>query len=208
VSTNSGALPTPALRAPARTDSADPRAARVRDRLRQAAFDLIRERRVEHISVSDITQRAEVSRQVFYQHFRDRDDAVAGAVAASLRGAALADSSAAEDPVALIHRLCDYTAEHAVLYRNLYPSAASQQTADAYREVIRPACTRLAADLLNQGRHTDTGATNAVANFLIGGIIEVSRLDIEKPATDSIPRAEDLRARVDACLQAVGMQFS
>lgn len=176
----------------------------MRDRLRQAAFDLIQERRVERISVSDITQRAGVSRQVFYQHFRDRDDAVAGAVAASLQDTALAGDPAGDDPVALIHRLCDYTAEHAALYRNLYPSAASQQTADAYRELIRPACTRLAAGLPGRRRHDDTMATNAVANFLIGGLIEVSRLESEHPATET--RAEDLRARIDACLAAVGIQ--
>jgi AcrR family transcriptional regulator len=202
VSTNSAA---PELRAPARTDSADPRAARVRDRLRQAAFDLIGERRVERISVSDLTQRAGVSRQVFYQHFRDRDDAVASAVAGSLQDAALVGDTGEADPMTVIHRLADYTAEHAVLYRNLYPSAASQQTADAYREVIRPACTRLATDLLDQDRRADAAATEAVVNFLIGGIIEVSRLGTENSATGGAPRAEDLRARIDACLAAVGI---
>jgi AcrR family transcriptional regulator len=200
VSTNGA---TPALRAPARTDSADPRAARVRDRLRQAAFDLIRERRVERISVSDLTQRAGVSRQVFYQHFRDRDDAVASAVAASLQDAARAGDPEA-GPLTVLHRLADYTAAHATLYRNLYPSAASQQTADAYRDVIRPVCRRLAADL---GRCTDTAATEVVADFLIGGLIEVSRLGTENPATGSAPRAEDLRARIDACLAAVGIRL-
>jgi hypothetical protein len=74
--------------------------------------------------------------------------------------------------------------EHATLYRNLYPSAASQQTADAYREVIRTVCRRLAADL---GRRAGTAATEVVADFLIGGIIEVSRLGTEVPATGSAP---------------------
>jgi AcrR family transcriptional regulator len=176
------------LRAPARTDSADPRAARVRDRLRRAAFELIEQRRVEKISVSDITQRAGVSRQVFYQHFRDRDDAVSSAVAASLQAAAAETDG--EQPVALIHRLCDYTAEHAGLYRNLYPSAASQQTADAYRDLIRPACERLAAGL---AKHP----ADVLTDFLIGGIIEVSR-----------QQEGNLRARIDACLDAVGVRVS
>ena len=189
MSTNEG------LRAPARIDSADPRAARVRDRLRRAAFELIEERRVETISVSDITQRAGVSRQVFYQHFRDRDDAVSAAVAASLQAAA-GDGGG---PVDLIHRLCDYTAEHAGLYRNLYPSAASQQTADAYRDLIRPACERLAAGLAKR-------PADALVDFLIGGIIEVSRQRDENAGTAA--RAKDLRARIDACLEAVGVQLS
>ena len=63
----------------ARTHSVDPRAERVRTRLREAAFALAHERPVDRLTVGDIVARAEVSRQVFYQHFRDRDDAVATA---------------------------------------------------------------------------------------------------------------------------------
>jgi AcrR family transcriptional regulator len=177
-------------RAPARIGSADPRAARVRDRLRRAAFELIEERRVERISVSDITQLAGVSRQVFYQHFRDRDDAVAQAVAASFRELTPADG---EDPRAVIHRLCDFSARHADLYRNLYPSAASQQTANAYRDLLHPACVRLVEHLPNSA---------TLADFVLGGIIEVIRLPAEGargPAT-----AESLRRRVDACLDVIG----
>lgn len=179
------------LRAPARTGSADPRAARVRDRLRRAAFELIGERRVERISVSDITQLAGVSRQVFYQHFRDRDDVVAQAVAASFRE--LAPAAGADDPRAVIHRLCDFAARHADLYRNLYPSAASQQTANAYRDLLHPACVRLVEHLPNPA---------TLADFVLGGIIEVIRLPAEgarEPVT-----AESLRRRVDACLDVIG----
>ncbi|MEV7041796.1 helix-turn-helix domain-containing protein [Amycolatopsis sp. NPDC051061] len=180
-----------ALRAPARTGSADPRAARVRDQLRRAAFDLIEERRVERISVSDITQRAGVSRQVFYQHFRDRDDAVAQAVAASFRE--LAPDAEAEDPRAVIHRLCDFAARHADLYRNLYPSAASQQTANAYRDLLHPACLRLVEHLPEP---------STLADFVLGGIIEVVRLPAEGPDTPAT--TESLRRRVDACLDVFG----
>lgn len=176
-----------ALRAPARTGSADPRAARVRDRLRRAAFELIEERRVERISVSDITQRAGVSRQVFYQHFRDRDDAVAQAVAAAFRE--LAPDGEPEDPRAVIHRLCDFSARHADLYRNLYPSAASQQTANAYRDLLHPACVRLVEHLPNPA---------TLADFVLGGIIEVIRLPAEAPGGEVA--AESLRQRVDDCL--------
>jgi AcrR family transcriptional regulator len=62
-----------------RTHSADPRAERVRSRLRAAAFDLAHERQVDQLTVGDIVARAGVSRQAFYQHFDDRDDAVATA---------------------------------------------------------------------------------------------------------------------------------
>jgi AcrR family transcriptional regulator len=183
VSTNEG------LRAPARTDSADPRAARVRDRLRRAAFELIEGRRVERISVSDIAALAGVSRQVFYQHFRDRDDAVAQAVAASFRELTPGDG---EDPRAVIHRLCEFSARHAELYRNLYPSAASQQTANAYRDLLHPACTQLVSHLPNPA---------TLADFVLGGIIELLRLPAEGPGAPAT--AELLRRRVDACLDVL-----
>ncbi|WP_433042052.1 TetR/AcrR family transcriptional regulator [Dactylosporangium sp. CS-033363] len=178
-----------------RVDSTDPRAERVRQLLREAAFALIEERRVEQISVSDIAQRAGVSRQAFYQHFRDRDDAVATAVAASFR-----DTTTAEgDPIELIHRLGDYAAKHAVLYGNLYPSAASQQAANAYRDLLRPACTRLAAEVLaRRGRPAD--GTDALASFLIGGIMETARLWAEDATAD------DVRARLDTCLAGIGIE--
>ena len=62
-----------------RGHSADPRAERVRARLREAAFALAHERPVDGMTVSDIVTRADVSRQVFYRHYRDRDDAIARA---------------------------------------------------------------------------------------------------------------------------------
>ena len=65
---------------PLRINSVDPRAERVRSRLRAAAFELAQETPVDHITVGDLVTRAEVSRQVFYRHFRDRDDAVAAAI--------------------------------------------------------------------------------------------------------------------------------
>ena len=78
----------------ARTHSVDPRAARVRTRLREAAFALVHERPVDQMTVGDIVARASVSRQVFYQHFRDRDDAVAtGSTAPPSVAATLAPAS-------------------------------------------------------------------------------------------------------------------
>jgi len=61
----------------ARTHSADPRAERVRTLLRDAAFALAHEGPVDEITVGDLVARAGVSRQVFYQHFKDRDDFLA-----------------------------------------------------------------------------------------------------------------------------------
>ena len=45
-----------------------------------------------------------------------------------------------------------------------------------------------------------------LVTIAIGGIIEVTRQQDEKPGADTATRASELRARIDACLEAVGVQ--
>src|SRR3954464_825162 len=122
----------PTLRsmAAARTHSVDPRAERVRTLLRDAAFALAHERPVDQITVADLVTRAGVSRQVFYQHFTDRDDAVATAFAVAFAAAA-ADIEG--DARARITRLFEFAAEHRAMYRNVVPSAVTQRVVAAFR---------------------------------------------------------------------------
>ncbi len=106
----------------ARTNSVDPRAERVRAKLRDAAFVLAHERSVDQLTVGNIVEKAEVSRQVFYQHFRDRDDAVAYAIGVAF-ASATADIDG--DPRSRIVALFDFAAEHRAMYRNVVPSAVT-----------------------------------------------------------------------------------
>src|ERR1700750_331054 len=108
----------------ARANSVDPRAARARGRLRDAAFALAHEQPVDRLTVGDIVVRAGVSRQVFYPHFRDRDDAVA----------------LAGDPDARILALFDFAADHRAMYLNIAPSAVTQRVVAAFRAELAPAC--------------------------------------------------------------------
>ncbi|MGP3943839.1 MULTISPECIES: TetR/AcrR family transcriptional regulator [Streptomyces] len=202
---------------PTRAASTDPRAARVRAQLKEAAFALVHERRVADISVADITGRADVSRQVFYQHFRDRDDAVAGAVGDALRTAVGTEGPGGDEagPMAPVHRLVDFAAEHAELYHNLYPSAASQRAADTFRDLVRPACRRLAEQVI---AHRATGAGEgpavseadaaALTALLVGGIFEVIRrwtdLRLQYPDTTS---PESARRMLDTCLRLLGCEI-
>ena len=120
----------------ARAHSADPRAERVRTRLRDAAFALAHERPVDQLTVGDIVGRAGVSRQVFYQHFCDRDDAVTTAFTVAF-AASTADIEG--DPGARILRLFDFAAEHRAMYRNIVPSAVTQHVVTAFRAELAPA---------------------------------------------------------------------
>ncbi|MGW0160995.1 TetR/AcrR family transcriptional regulator [Mycobacterium sp. NPDC003323] len=181
----------------ARTHSADPRAERVRTLLHEAAFALAHEHPVDELTVATIVGRAGVSRQVFYQHFRDRDDAVAAAFAVAF-GQATADIG--DDPRVRIMRLFDFAGEHREMYRNVIPSAVTQRVVNAFRAELAPAC----ADIATQGMSVIapmSGLTaEAVTRFLVGGFMEVLRSWMEEPDARD---ARDLRDRVAAAFDTV-----
>lgn len=64
-----------------RSDSKDPRALRTRNALIQAVLRLLNDHEVADLNVSQIVKEAGVSRQVFYQHFADRDALILAAAA-------------------------------------------------------------------------------------------------------------------------------
>jgi AcrR family transcriptional regulator len=177
-----------------RTHSADPRAERVRTLLRDAAFALAHERPVDELTVGDLVARAGVSRQVFYRHFADRDDAVATAFAVAFAAAA-ADLSG--DGRSRIIGLFAFAAEHRSMYRNVVPSAVTQRVVAAFRAELLPACKEIAAQGMQVvGPIADVGQ-EAVSRFLVGGFQEVLRSWMEDP------EATDLRGRVTAALDTV-----
>lgn len=178
-----------------RTHSADPRAERVRTQLRDAAFALAHEQPVDELTVGDLVTRAGVSRQVFYRHFTDRDDAVATAIATAFT-AAVADIDG--DAPTRITKLFEFAAEHRDAYRNVVPSAVTQRVVAAFRAELLPACTELAETGLRVvGGIADVPDVHAVARFLVGGFQEVLRSWMEDP------NATDLRSRVRAALDTV-----
>jgi AcrR family transcriptional regulator len=178
----------------ARTHSADPRAERVRTLLRDAAFELAHERPVDQITVGDLVARAGVSRQVFYQHFSDRDDAVATAVAVAF---AAASADIEGDARQRITRLFDFAAEHRAMYRNVVPSAVTQRVVAAFRAELLPACEEMAANAMPVvGSITDI-PPESVSRFLVGGFQEVLRSWMEDA------EATDLRRRVTTALDTV-----
>src|SRR6267378_3302723 len=180
----------------ARTHSVDPRAERVRTRLREAAFALAHERQVDRMTVGDIVARASVSRQVFYQHFTDRDDAVASAFTAAF-AAATAHTAAVGDARARIFRLFDFAAEHRSMYRNIVPSAVTQRVVTAFRAELQPACVQIAKQSMPVVSPIASLTPESVTRFLVGGFMEVLRSWMEDP--DST----DLSGRVSAALDTV-----
>jgi AcrR family transcriptional regulator len=182
----------------ARAHSVDPRAERVRARLREAAFLLAHERPVDELTVGDIVARAEVSRQVFYQHFRDRDDAVASAFTVAF-AAATADIDG--DARARILRLFDFAAEHRSMYRNIVPSAVTQRVVTAFRAELQPACEDVAKHGMPVVSPIASLTPDSVSRFLVGGFMEVLRSWMEDPdSTDLIRRVMAALDTVNALL--------
>ena len=175
--------------------SADPRAERVRTRLREAAFALPHDRPVDEITVGDLVARADVSRQVFYRHFRDRDDAIAQAF-----GHAFAEAVATMDGVnarTLVLELFAFAAEHASLCRNVVPSTVNQHVLAAYREALFAPCQQIAAQGMAVLDRVAPLPEQAVTRFLVGGFMEVLRSWMEGLDTTDLP------ARVSAALDTV-----
>jgi len=186
----------------ARAHSVDPRAERVRARIREAAFELAHERPVDQLTVGDVVARAEVSRQAFYQHFRDRDDAVATAfsvafAAATAVGDWIDGTAVGGQPRARILRLFDFAAEHRSMYRNVVPSAVTQRVVNAFRAELGPACREIATQAMPVVSPIAGLTPESVSRFLVGGFMEVLRSWMEDP--DSA----DLNARVRAALDTV-----
>jgi AcrR family transcriptional regulator len=184
----------------ARTHSVDPRAERVRTRLREAAFALAHERPVDELTVGDIVARAEVSRQVFYQHFTDRDDAVATAFTVAF-AAATADISG--DAPARILRLFDFAAEHRSMYRNIVPSAVTQRVVTAFRTELQPACEEIAQHGMPVVSPIAGLTPASVSRFLVGGFMEVLRSWMEDP--DSTDLSGRVRAALDTVYALLGL---
>ncbi|WP_304116731.1 TetR/AcrR family transcriptional regulator [Mycolicibacterium bacteremicum] len=181
----------------ARTHSADPRAERVRTLLHEAAFALAHEHPVDELTVATIVGRAGVSRQVFYQHFRDRDDAVAAAFAVAFEQAT---ADIGDDPRVRIMRLFDFAGEHREMYRNVIPSAVTQRVVSAFRAELAPACADIAAQGMSVITPMSGLTAEAVTRFLVGGFMEVLRSWMEEPDNRD---ARDLRDRVAAAFDTV-----
>jgi AcrR family transcriptional regulator len=178
----------------ARTHSADPRAERVRTLLRDAAFAIAHEMPVDEITVGDLVSRAGVSRQVFYQHFGDRDDAVATAIAHEF---AAATSDIEGNAGSRIKALFAFAAEHRAAYRNVVPSAVTQPVVAAFRQALLPACDEIATKGMPVVGAIAGLDPDAVSRFLVGGFQEVLRSWMEDDD------ATDLHGRVGNALDTV-----
>ncbi|MCX6502664.1 MAG: TetR/AcrR family transcriptional regulator [Microbacterium sp.] len=118
----------------------DPRAARTQARLQDALLALARERPLDEITVGDITERAEVNRSSFYQHYSDKETLLADALERmvdEVSGQLLARGTPAPAgmPEELAHYL-QHLADNAPLYRRVLGEHGSAVVAARLRRRV------------------------------------------------------------------------
>ncbi|MEV7141136.1 TetR/AcrR family transcriptional regulator [Streptomyces tauricus] len=159
--------------------SMDPRTRRSRSALEAALRELIAERDLSQISVSDITKRAGVNRSTFYEHYTDVHD-LAAAACTTVFDELVAASPTVVPPlnaegsptVDLLPELFAHVAEHAPLYRALLGDDGSARVINhlLHRMAIAAHVRRVPAKTAEATEATETaGATGAteVAETLV-----------------------------------------
>jgi AcrR family transcriptional regulator len=149
----------------------DRRVRRSRAALMRAAVDLVNERGTAAVSVTDIAETADVSRQVLYQQFGDRDRLLLEAALELVRTELVPNM---EDPSgqAGVDRprlltAARHFAEHRVFYRALLMSSSSFALTRGLQKFFLPYYRRIFQHEL--GGRLDTRAIEDVAMFVTGG---------------------------------------
>jgi AcrR family transcriptional regulator len=125
-----------------------------------ALRELIAERDLTRISISDVTKRADVNRSTFYEHYTGLEDLAAAACTALFDEFVVM----AGDPSSKgLPKLFAHVAEHAHLYRTLLG-------ADGSARVINHLLDRIAATATNV-RPGTTGDTHDPAGAFIAGAL-------------------------------------
>jgi len=136
--------------------------------LKHAAFELAQERTIEEISVKDIVARAHVSRQVFYNHFPDRDSALKTSIVESMDAALVGLDP--QDASGLFVRLLSWNADHPHLYENLFPSKVAQALIEHNKDLLRPMCVQRVLALKSD---LSAAEQQMLTTFYVSGIIGV-----------------------------------
>ncbi|MEV6877657.1 helix-turn-helix domain-containing protein [Amycolatopsis sp. NPDC051128] len=147
----------------------DRRVRRSRAALMRAAVELVGARDSAAVPVSDIAEAADVSRQVLYQQFGDRDALVLEAALDLVRRELLDDLP--DDERASMLALARHFAAHRRFYRALLTGSSAFALNKALTGLFLPLNRQHIAQLL--GRRLDARGVEDLAAFLTGGAAAV-----------------------------------
>lgn len=180
-----------------RSDSQDPRALRTRKALIDATMRLLNDYEVAELNVSQIVKEAGVSRQVFYQHFEDRDGLVLATAAQwvlAAYGGFAERFSIDKNFEASVTALAQATAGHYTAAVRIIDSPIHSLLDNQVYEVMLPT---MREQLLPRTRDWKGGVTDELiddmARFYIAGMQQV----IEQCIREGVP-AEEFGRRAEA----------
>ena len=180
-----------------RSDSQDPRALRTRKALIDATMRLLNDYEVAELNVSQIVKEAGVSRQVFYQHFEDRDALVLATAAQwvlAAYGSFAERFSIDKNFEASVTALAQSTAGHYTAAVRIIDSPIHSLLDNQVYEVMLPT---MREQLLPRTRDWKGGVTDELiddmARFYIAGMQQV----IEQCIREGVP-AEEFGRRAEA----------
>lgn len=180
-----------------RSDSQDPRALRTRKALIDATMRLLNDYEVAELNVSQIVKEAGVSRQVFYQHFEDRDALVLATAAQwvlAAYGGFAERFSIDKNFEASVTALAQATAGHYTAAVRIIDSPIHSLLDNQVYEVMLPT---MREQLLPRTRDWKGGVTDELiddmARFYIAGMQQV----IEQCIREGVP-AEEFGRRAEA----------
>lgn len=96
----------------------DPRVARTKKRLHEAVLELAHEVGVPNVTVAAVTERANVNRSTFYQHYSDKDELLAEALDEIVESFVIPATTSTAMPTELTTYL-QHVYDNAAIYRSL-----------------------------------------------------------------------------------------
>lgn len=150
-------------------------AARSRKLIRQAFFELLKEKNFEKITVTDIVKRADVNRSTFYAHYPDVMGVVEEIQEEVLEYTQnfmdnIDFKDFYENPKPYLQNIVKLVAENNELYRLLMTSAMAAKQLDQLKYII---IGRTIEALAAQNRFKDRFELEFSIRFFMGGIVDV-----------------------------------
>lgn len=180
----------------------DRRVARSRAALLAAAVRLVSERATTAVPITDLAEAADVSRQLVYQHFGDRD-ALLVAAALDLAGRELPATrdGGAPDRSGLVAALRHFV-DHRAFYRAMLSGPCAFALTRALGELLAPANRRTLAGLVDPEVTPDT--LDDLALFVTGGMGSLVNAWVlsDGPGLDS----EEFAERVQRLWRGLGLR--
>lgn len=179
-----------------RQRKADRRVARTLRNIRRAFYELLAEKELEKITVSEITQRADIDRKTFYLHYASIEELVeeeSRAVADRLTRTLVTEDPADGDPFKLRRLFAELIAISDAApqaYRRALKTMSTDQLA---KQLSMPVCGA-AFEAFGIEAEDDRRACRYLVLFCLSGTLSAFSLYLEE---DDTPTAEEILAIVD-----------